>query len=273
MRALLAFGLSVLTAATLVACTTATPVPATPAAATSTGSASGSVVTASVKVVPAQVAELAFTLSGPVEEIAVKEGDSVAANQALMSIDVPELAYANAAAQAAVNSAEADAYIQSQGRRKWDGFKFVWNSGPPEQLAEARAVVDQAKAALTVAQAQLEQTTLNAPFDGTVVTVSATQGEIVQPNQAVVTIGSLSRLQIETTDLSERNIEAVHIGQSATVRLKAFATPLAGHVTAIAPLAGKSSDGDTVFKVTIELDQQPAGLMWGMTGDVDIQVR
>lgn len=271
MRPLLSIGSSISIAVALAACTTATPTPVVPPATAATRTTSSSTVTASVKVVPAKIADLAFTMSGPVKNIAVKEGDQVQAGQALMTLDIPELSYANAAARAALNSAEADAFIQSQGRRKWDGFKFVWLSGPPEQLQEAKARVDQAQAALTVAQARLAQVTLVAPFDGTVVTVSASQGEIVQPHQALITIGSLSQLQVETTDLSERNIESVRIGQPATVRLKALDAPLAGHVISIAPLAGKSADGDTVFKVTIELDQQPAGLMWGMTGAVDLQ--
>jgi len=29
--------------------------------------------------------------------------------------------------------------------------------------------------------------------------------------------------------------------------------------------------GDVVFKVTIELDKQPQGLLWGMSADVQIQ--
>jgi hypothetical protein len=33
-------------------------------------------------------------------------------------------------------------------------------------------------------------------------------------------------------------------------------------------MAAKSEDGDTVFKVTIDLDQQADGLRWGMSGEV-----
>jgi hypothetical protein len=29
--------------------------------------------------------------------------------------------------------------------------------------------------------------------------------------------------------------------------------------------------GDVVFKVTIELDDQPEGLLWGMSADVQIE--
>jgi HlyD family secretion protein len=29
--------------------------------------------------------------------------------------------------------------------------------------------------------------------------------------------------------------------------------------------------GDVVYKVTIDLDQQPQGLLWGMSADVEIE--
>jgi multidrug resistance efflux pump len=227
-------------------------------------------ITASVEVVPANVANMSFGLSAPVKSISVREGDQVHAGQALISLDTPDLAFAELAAEAALKSATADAFIQSQGRRKWDGFKFVWMSGPPEQRQEAEAKVAQMEAGLQVAQARLAQATLLAPFDGTVVAVRVTQGETVQPGQVAIVIGGLDHLRVETTDLSERDIAAVHVGETARVRLKAFDEALAGTVGAIAPIAGKSSDGDTIYKVTIELDQQPAGVLWGMTGDVEI---
>ncbi len=257
----------------LVGCAGSAPAAPTSAATPSPAPASASIVTASAKVVPAQVADLSFVISGAVRQVAVNAGDEVKAGQALVVLDIPDLSFAETGAEAALKSAQADAFIQSQGRRKWDGFKWVWLSGPPEQRAEANARVVQAQASLAIAQARLAQATLVAPFDGTVASIDVSQGETVQPDQVVLTIGGLDHLRVETTDLSERLIRAVRVGQATSIRLKALATPLTGHVVAIAPLAGKSSDGDTIFKVTIELDQQPVGLMWGMTGDVDIQVR
>jgi cobalt-zinc-cadmium efflux system membrane fusion protein len=254
-------------------CAGSTPASVTAPPSPPASAPASSAITASVKVVPAQIADLSFVVSGPVKDVTVKAGDQVKAGQPLISLDAPDLAYAETAAESALRSAQADAFIQSQGRRKWDGLKFVWNSGPPEQRQEADARVVQAQASLVVAQARLAQATLLAPFDGTVASITVSQGETVQPDQTVMTIGSLAHLRLETTDLSERLIAGVRLGQPAAVRLKAFADPLSGHVSAISPLAGRSADGDTVFKVTFELDQQPPSLMWGMTGDVDIQPR
>ena len=55
--------------------------------------------------------------------------------------------------------------------------------------------------------------------------------------------------------------------------LDAFAVPLVGSVTAIDPMAGRSADGDVIYKVTIELASQPQQLLWGMTGNAEIDDR
>ncbi len=241
---------------------------ATPAAKAETG-----VVTASGSVEPVQTSNMAFLLAAPVKEIDVKAGDQVKAGQTLVVLDTPTLQYAVTGAEAELKSAQANATLQHMATKKWnpDKMKFVYTSGPPElrQIADARVV--QAHAALEVAQANLALGTLVAPFDGTVVSIDIVPGEMVAPSKAVLTIGDLSNLRVETTDLSEREIAQVKIGQSATVRLKAFSQDLTGKVIAIAPLS-TLHNGDNVYKVTIQLGQAPQGLMWGMTGDVSIAV-
>lgn len=267
-----ALGLAVALALALAACgnpdSLPTAVPPTPVT-TQTAASPGNV-TASVKIVPADVAELAFLISGPVKEVMVKEGQTVLFGDPLIILDAPELTYASTAAQQAVKSAQDDESIQGQGRRKWDGTKFVWLSGPPEQRQLAHARTLQAQAELDAAQAELAQATLSAPMDGTVVSINVSHGELVQSGEVVLVIANLNHLRAETTDLSEREIAGVQLGQHAAVQLKAFSDPLNGMVTAVMPISGRSPDGDIVYQVTIELEGQPAQLLWGMTGDVEI---
>jgi len=228
------------------------------------------IVSAAVRIVPAAVADLAFVVSGPVKRVIAREGQAVRLGDPLIELDAPELGYASTAAQEAVKSAQANESIQSQGRRKWDGTKFVWLSGPPEQRQLAHARTLQAQAEFDAARVALAQATLNAPIDGTVASITVSQGELVQPGQVVLVIADLGRLQAETTDLSEREIARVKVGQHATLRLKAFSNPIGGIVTGITPMAGRSPDGDVIFKVTIGLQGPSTGLLWGMTGAVDI---
>ena len=237
-----------------------------------TPSAPAGAVTASASVEPVETSSPAFLIAAPVREVDVKPGDQVKAGQTLVVLDTPALQYVVTGAQAEVQSAQANANLQRMAHKTWNGFKWVSLSGPPELRKIADARVLQAQAALEVAQANLTEGSLIAPFDGTVVSIDVVPGEMAVPNKPVLILADLSHLQIQTTDLSERGIAQVHVGQTATARLKAFALDLTGKVASIAPLS-TPHNGDTVFQVTIELDHPPAGLLWGMTGDVTIQVK
>ncbi len=229
---------------------------------------------AEVKVEPAQTADLGFVIAAPVKQVNVKEGDQVKAGQALIVLDTPDLQYEVEGAQAELSSAQMNSTLQHNTREylAWNGRKWIWTHGLPEVRNQADARVQQAQGALAVAQAKLAQGTLVAPFDGTVVSVDVVPGEMVEANKSVLVLGDLSHLQIATKDLSEREINNVRIGQTAVTRLKAFDQELPGKVIAISPLS-EVYNGDTVFKVTIQLDQQPQGLLWGMTGDVTIETK
>ena len=262
----------VLTVTSCGSATTATPIPPISLDATNT-SASGQV-KASAVVVPAQESRLSFVISGLVKDVTVKEGDIVEAGQALVQLDTTEMEYDIVAAKAALTSAEIDAQIQRQPRKKFnlDTFKFIYESAPPEKLQAADSKVNQMQSALEAAQASLAQGTLVAPFAGTVTTVNVQAGEYVNPGQVIITLAKLDELQIETTDLSELNIATVKVGQPATVFVEALNNNFQGKVTAISPISNKIG-GDVVFKVTIKLNEQPKALLWGMSADVEINTQ
>ncbi len=143
--------------------------------------------------------------------------------------------------------------------------------GPdPDQVAMAQARLDNAQAQLVVAQTALDQLDLKAPFDGTVVSVEICASEAVLPGQVVVVFGGLDHLQVETSDLSERDVSAVVVGQSSTVYVEALDLEIPGIVASIAPQAD-TIGGDVVYAVVIELEGQPDGLRWGMSVDVEIE--
>jgi RND family efflux transporter MFP subunit len=257
---------------TIVTAGCGSPTPAATQSAAPTASAPTGIVSASASVEPVTVSHLAFLIAAPVKDVDVRAGDQVKAGQTLVVLDTPGLQYAVTGAQAEVQSAQANALLQRMARKTWNGAKFISLSGPPElrQIADARVL--QAQAALDVARANLAQGALVAPFDGTIVSIAVVPGEMAVPSQPVLILADLHELQIQTTDLSEREIAQVHVGQTATTRLKAFAQDLTGKVISIAPRS-QPHNGDNVYQVTIELDQPPAGLLWGMTGDVTIQVK
>lgn len=227
-------------------------------------------VTASAVFVPIQVSELGFVTPGSVKEVSVKEGDSVKAGDVLIVLDAPELQFNVTAAQAALRSAQTNAELQRYGRikEKRNG-KIFWTQLPKELIEIADLQVLQAQAALEIAQATFAQTALAAPFDGTVAELNVAPGEFIQQGQVIITLAALDQWQIETTDLSERDITKVRVGDTANVFVDALNQNLTGKVIAISPVAD-AVGGDVVFKVTIELDRQINGLLWGMTAEVTI---
>lgn len=245
----------------LAACAPATPTapPATAAPAPTSASEAGGDVVASAVVVPARSAELAFVIPGPVKEILVKEGDTVAAGQTLAALDSPALLGTLEAAEAALRAAEFDYeyWIPPRLRR------------PPERRQLALDTLTQAQKAFAVAQAEYAQTALAAPFDAVVAEVRVAAGEYVQPGQVVFVLASVDEFMIETTDLSERDVPRVKAGQSASVYIEALDAEFPAAVTALAPLA-QTVGGDVVYKVTLTLNEQPAGLLWGMSAEVAI---
>jgi RND family efflux transporter MFP subunit len=227
-------------------------------------------ITASALVVPAHVAELGFLISGLAKEVPLKEGDSAQAGQTLMVLDTPELQFAVEEAQAAFRSAQSYADLQKYRRVKnRRNGKIFYDVVPAVFRQRADVKVQQAQAMLERAQIDLAEGMLTAPFDGTVTALSVIPGEFVQADQPVVTLATLDDLQIETTDLSERDIAKVKIGAPVNIFVEAIDKIFAGKVTSISPIAN-TVGGDVVFKVTIAFDEQPADLLWGMTAEVTI---
>jgi hypothetical protein len=84
-------------------------------------------------------------------------------------------------------------------------------------------------------------------------------------------LGDLTHFRVETTDLSERDAPKVSLGQAAQVNVPALNRDFPGKVSDVSRISS-TVGGDVVYKVTIELDTQPAGLLWGMTTNVQIAV-
>ncbi|MEN6479885.1 MAG: efflux RND transporter periplasmic adaptor subunit, partial [Anaerolineales bacterium] len=143
-----------------------------------------------------------------------------------------------------------------------------------EDLAVAEAAVAQAEAVLSEAQNALDDAVLQAPFDGTVGELLVEQGELVVPQATVVRFGDLTVMEVETTDLSEVDIDQVQVGQKATVSIDALdGKEFAGTVASIGTIAG-ASRGDTVYRVVIDLSGADISqLRWGMSAFVEITVR
>lgn len=215
-------------------------------------------VTASGVVVPVEKVELSFPGGGVVKTVEVAAGDAVNANQPLVTLDPAILEARVAEAEAAVVTTQTQlTYLKRTGTSQ-------------ERLDAAQANIDAAVAAVDIAKAQLAQATLTAPFDGTVASVNISPAEFANPGQIVITMGDLTHFKIETTDLSQNDVVAVKTGQTANLYVEALNREASGRVIDIARVSN-TLGGDVVYTVTIDFDEQPDGLLWGMSAEVQIE--
>jgi RND family efflux transporter MFP subunit len=130
------------------------------------------------------------------------------------------------------------------------------------RVSAQRARVDAAAAMQRLAQANLENTIIRAPFTGTVLRKEAEVGEVVAPSVgggltrgAVVTMADLTTLEVEV-DVNEAYIARVTGGQRARITLDAYPdTAFRGEVRQVVPTADRQR-ATVQVKVGI-LDRDP----------------
>ena len=106
---------------------------------------------------------------------------------------------------------------------------------------------------------------LLSPISGTVTSVSIHYGDTVVPGGAIATVGDLSRLQVETTDVDEFLIARVARGQSAVLTVDALGRDLQGQVRSVSLEPTTTLTGDEHYPVVIDLRDMPPELRPGMT--------
>jgi len=165
-------------------------------------------------------------------------------------------------AQAAVAEA---AYQEAQ----WYLAALKGEDIPADASGAMLAQLQQAKADLTAAQNRLEQSRLIAPIAGIIAEVNVIAGEYASPGAILIVVSNTDQLQVKTTDLSERDVIDVKVGDPAIITVDALNEEFSGQVIHISPTAD-TLGGDVVYEVTIEFDEQPAGVLGGMTAEVAI---
>ena len=200
------------------------------------------VLTATGYVVPQIRSKVSAKVLAKIKQVHVKEGQMVKAGDVLMELDDShqraELATARSrvfserakVATARANLAETSQQIQRQRRLVELGAAARSGLEDLEARAESlRAAVLAAQAAAQAAESEverlevlLEQATILAPIDGTVVTEPAHAGETADPAGApVLEVADLESLVVET-DVPEARLHLVRLGGPSEIVLDAF---------------------------------------------------
>ncbi len=246
----------------------------------------GSILDASGYVVARRQATVASKITARMVELDIEEGDHVKAGQVIAKLDdtniraalnqsSAQLDFAKASlAETQVNLANAQRDYERQKTLLQGHFvsqAAVDNSqttfdGLRAQLATQRSNVDVVAEAMKVAERNLDDTIVRAPFSGIVTVKAAQPGEMVSPISAgggftrtgIGTIVDMDSLEFQV-DVNENFINKVRTDQKVSAKLNAYPDwQIPGHVIAVIPTADRSKGTVTV---RIALDQKDSRVL------------
>jgi RND family efflux transporter MFP subunit len=228
----------------------------------------GSVLDASGYVTARRQATVSAKITGKITEVLIEEGMRVAEGAVLARLDDTEAKAQLALSRAQLAAARAqDGEIRAQlqqAERDYTRSQALFNRElvPEQSMDAARAQRDTLRAKLaanqeqisvatqsvSVAQVQLDNTIVRAPFSGIVVAKSAQPGEMISPISAgggftrtgIGTIVDMDSLEVQV-DVNESYINRVASGQPVEAMLNAYPDwRIPGSVIAIIPAADRA---------------------------------
>jgi len=215
---------------------------------------------------------LSFQVGGTVKEISVDIGDQVAKDQVIAVLDKEPFELDVQSAEAELQKAQADAqHKKAEYARRRSLYERDVASKSELDVAlyayrKATSDVDNARSKLNLARRDLNNTTLRAPFDGSVAARSVDAFVEVTAGQEIVKLDAKGTLEV-AFDIPETIISRVAKGVSVSV---AFPTtqgnPVQGTITFIGSAAGTAN----AFPAKARLIDPPDAIRPGMTAEVTV---
>ncbi|MBO6808927.1 efflux RND transporter periplasmic adaptor subunit [Thalassospira sp.] len=134
-------------------------------------------------------------------------------------------------------------------------------------VAQALALLEEARADLTIARTELGNTEIRAPFDGIVEERPAEIGDLLSIGDTLATLIQGDPMLV-VAHVPEHSIRAIDLGQLATVTLFDGSTH-----DGIVRYTARVSDNDTrTFRVEVEMENADLRIPDGMTAQLEIPV-
>jgi len=233
---------------------------------------------------PAQMAELPSLVPGTITDVHVKEGQVVKKGEALVTLDdrVPRARLAAATVEANLTGSLRRAQVDqkmAQSRLNRLRSALQRGAGANFELEEAEGVLEQAMAAVEqqedelkaaeanrqLAEAQLSQYTISAPFDGVVTEIHRKSGAI-DPSQLIVTVANLDSLEVEM-HLPSRLVGRVQPGQAIALKASApISNVVSSSVLSVSPIINSASN---TFRCLLKIENPQTKLPAGFSVVLD----
>jgi HlyD family secretion protein len=215
-------------------------------------------------------ADLALLLAGSrLEDVASLSDDlkaATASEDELRKTDdrVRALFAQSALPQAELDRADADLQRAELQRKSLEQrLQALRHGARPEEIARARARVDQARSLLLLEQERLTRYTLRANADGEVVDVDVEPGELAAVGTPAVKLADTKHPYVDVF-VPQGRLAGVRTGAKATVRVDASIAPLDGSVEYVSPeteftpkfLFSESERPNLVVRVRVRVDDR-----------------
>jgi RND family efflux transporter MFP subunit len=185
----------------------------------------------------ADVVRVSPDISGLVTEVAVHDNETVRKGQLLLVVDRPRYSHALAQADAAVASAQATLdqarRVSKRDRALGDLVATEAREANEAKTQTSLAALNEAIAARSTAQLNLDRTAVVASVNGYVTNLSLRPGDFLGAGSQALALIDLDSIRIEAY-LEETKLRHVDVGDRARVRLMGDDQDIAGHVESIA---------------------------------------
>lgn len=140
-----------------------------------------------------------------------------------------------------------------------------------DQLALAQSQLDNAKAQVAGAEANLSSYVLTAPFAGVVADVPVEVGQQVTTETRAVSVADTSTWIVETSDITELEVVDIAEGQKVTFTVDALPDVVMDGVVTEISQSSYTQSGDIIYTVRIKANEIDPRAKWGMTVQVNFE--
>lgn len=202
---------------------------------------------------PVRAVEIVPDVAGRVTEVPVTSGQDVSEGDLLIQLD-------DRAARAALAEAEATFNETEQEYLRYQELEDS-NAAAEARLEQARGAFRRAEAVKMMAQSELEDRAVTAPFSGILGVIDTEPGAFLSGSAPVTRLADLSSVEVSVT-LPERYFERVSPGQILEITTPAYPNDtFEGEVTVRAP---EIDLGTRSFEIRARIDNPDGKLVGGM---------
>lgn len=204
--------------------------------------------------------KLSFKKGGIIESIQVREGETVTAGQVLARLVQTEFRSSREQAELAFEKAERD----------FERAEILYRDSVAtlEQYQNAFTALELARQSLESVRFNIEHTVIKAPANGKILKKMALPGEITGEGMPVILFGSTDSQWILKTNVVDRDIVKLKLGDSAVITLDAL--PGIDITASVSEISGMADPYTGTFEIELALDKHYRNLTSGMIAEATV---